>query len=53
MAGPACLLQAGAGGNAIGDGSLPDANTIAFNTGAGVLVLQSPGNSILTNSIFS
>jgi hypothetical protein len=47
------LIDAGASNNTIGGTGSGEANTIAFNTGDGVLVVSGNGDAILTNAIFS
>ena len=47
------LIDLGAKNNTIGGTGSGEANTIAFNTAAGVLVASGNGDAILTNAIFS
>ncbi|HJT30908.1 MAG TPA: Calx-beta domain-containing protein, partial [Pirellulales bacterium] len=51
--GPGVLIGAGASDNSIGLDPAVNGNTIAFNVGAGVEVLQGDRNSIEGNSIFA
>ncbi|HWB10980.1 MAG TPA: Calx-beta domain-containing protein [Pirellulales bacterium] len=51
--GPGVLIGDGASGNDIGFRSADEGNTIAFNAGPGVDVLQGSGNLIEANSIFA
>ena len=47
------LIDGGASNNTIGGTGSNESNTIAFNTGDGILVISGIGDAILTNSIFS
>src|SRR5207302_6761988 len=51
--GPGILLDGDTNNNHIGSGSPDQANTIAFNAGPGVEILQAQGNFIRANSIFA
>jgi CSLREA domain-containing protein len=51
--GPGVLIGDGARGNDIGFHAADEGNTIAFNAGPGVDVLQGSGNLIEANSIFA
>jgi hypothetical protein len=51
--GPGVVLDAGSTGNTIGGQTSATANTIAFNSGDGVEILQSTENQIEANSIFA
>ena len=51
--GPGLLLDDGAGFNNIGSGQLDQSNTIAFNAGAGVEILQAQTTGVQANSIFA
>ena len=47
------MLDGDTNNNHIGSGSADQSNTIAFNAGPGVEILQSQGNFIRANSIFA
>ena len=51
--GPGVLIDGDASGNEIGFSSADEGNTIAFNAGPGVDILQGTGNLIEANSIFA
>ena len=51
--GPGVLLNDGSTSTSIGSGLTDQSNTIAYNRGAGVEVLDSQGNLIRANSIFA
>ncbi|MGH7135645.1 MAG: right-handed parallel beta-helix repeat-containing protein, partial [Pirellulales bacterium] len=51
--GPGLLIDGGASNNVIGNPYADDSNTIAYNAGPGVDILQGYGNLVEANSIFA